>query len=274
MPHPNTQPEELLRHVRVASPCVADWEKMAGDDKIRHCPECNLSVYNLSGMTVREAAHLILNRQSRLCVRFYRRVDGTMLTQDSSFVHRSSRLVGATLSVAMTVTFAAAQTTPQPGSPPLVQIDQLESGIVVQAADQTGAIVANAKVTWVNLSTQQEGSGVTDSSGNLRLMHLSVGSYSITVSSPGFKREETAVTIGSRQIVNVSAILHLGATTGAMVELTAAPDFVPPADAVQTPLISLKTIPDPSEESVLAKPSRPKPQSKSIFIRIWRRLGF
>jgi hypothetical protein len=71
-----------LRHVRIASPCPADWDAMYGDERVRLCSKCELNVYNLSAMTRREAERLIVNREGRLCVRFYRRSDGTILTED------------------------------------------------------------------------------------------------------------------------------------------------------------------------------------------------
>ena len=41
---------------------------------------CN--VYNLSDMTEEEALKLVEEREGRLCVRFYQREDGTVLTSD------------------------------------------------------------------------------------------------------------------------------------------------------------------------------------------------
>ena len=41
-----------------------------------------MNVYNLSGMTRRQAEELLINSEGRLCVRFYRRRDGTILTKD------------------------------------------------------------------------------------------------------------------------------------------------------------------------------------------------
>jgi len=270
-----SQPEDLLGRVRIASPCVADWEKMTGDDRIRHCPQCNLSVYNLSGMTAREAAHLIYSRQGRLCVRFYRRTNGTMLTQDSSPMRRGSRLAAAALSAAITVSLAAAQTAPQPGSPPLVQIDELESGIVVQVTDQMDAIVANAKVSLMNQSTKREWAGATNASGNLRLAHLPAGIYSMTVSSPGFGSEKRSVITGERQIAHVKVTLRLAAVMGGLVEVTAAMgvvDVQSSADIAPIPLIPVTT-------SLAGGPFLPgipgsKPRSKSIFTRFWHKLGF
>src|SRR3712207_9211258 len=71
-----------LARVRVAAPCPADWESMVGDERVRFCGRCSLNVYNLSGMTRREAEALITRREGRLCVRFYRRADGTIITDN------------------------------------------------------------------------------------------------------------------------------------------------------------------------------------------------
>jgi len=71
-----------LAHVRVASPCRADWDQMIGSDRVRFCGQCSLNVYNLSAMTREAAESLIAANEGRLCVRFYRRRDGSIITQD------------------------------------------------------------------------------------------------------------------------------------------------------------------------------------------------
>src|SRR6266699_5221853 len=71
-----------LNRVRVAAPCDADWEQMIGDERARFCGQCNLNVYNLSSMTRSEAESFIARTEGRLCVRFYRRKDGSIITQD------------------------------------------------------------------------------------------------------------------------------------------------------------------------------------------------
>lgn len=35
-----------LKNVSVASPCPLRWEQMIGNERVRHCSECNLNVYN------------------------------------------------------------------------------------------------------------------------------------------------------------------------------------------------------------------------------------
>ena len=71
-----------LDHVQVAAPCKADWNQMIGSERVRFCAQCNLNVFNLSDMSRLEAESLIARTEGRLCVRFYRRSDGSIITQD------------------------------------------------------------------------------------------------------------------------------------------------------------------------------------------------
>jgi hypothetical protein len=71
-----------LDHVQVAAPCPADWNQMMGSERARFCGQCSLNVYNLSSMTRADAEHLMARTEGRLCVRFYRRRDGSIVTRD------------------------------------------------------------------------------------------------------------------------------------------------------------------------------------------------
>lgn len=71
-----------LEQIKIASPCKADWNEMHGDERRRFCGECQLNVYNLSGMSREDAESLLIQSEGRLCVRFYKRADGTVLTKD------------------------------------------------------------------------------------------------------------------------------------------------------------------------------------------------
>lgn len=58
---------------------------MVGDDRVRHCGQCNLDVYdarNLSLVELRELVTRSTNTRGRLCMRLHRRADGTVLTRD------------------------------------------------------------------------------------------------------------------------------------------------------------------------------------------------
>lgn len=72
----------VLDNLRVATPCTARWDQMTGDDRVRHCDQCDKSVYNLSGMTRDEAEALVIERNGKLCARYYQRRDGTIIFSD------------------------------------------------------------------------------------------------------------------------------------------------------------------------------------------------
>jgi hypothetical protein len=104
----------VLDNIRVAAPCSADWNKMSGDDRSRACGDCNKSVYNLSGMTRDEAEALIIEKEGKLCVRYFQRKDGTILLKDCSIGisrRRRARIVaGAAVLLAATGVYGANKT--------------------------------------------------------------------------------------------------------------------------------------------------------------------
>ena len=83
----------LLDNVRIAAPCHADWNEMepVQGERIRFCGQCARNVYNLSEMTRREAEDLVRSQEGRLCVRYYLRSDGTMLTKNCPVGVRNTR---------------------------------------------------------------------------------------------------------------------------------------------------------------------------------------
>ncbi|MCW3058781.1 MAG: hypothetical protein JWQ02_602 [Capsulimonas sp.] len=71
-----------LQQIEIASPCHASWSEMDGEGAVRFCGQCRRNVYNLSEMTTAEAQALVTQTEGKLCVRFYKRKDGTMMTKD------------------------------------------------------------------------------------------------------------------------------------------------------------------------------------------------
>jgi hypothetical protein len=84
---------------------------MAGNDCVRFCRRCRQNVFNLSAMTQEEALDMIRLKEGHLCVRFFRRADGTVLTRDCSelrmikFQRKVRAALGALL--AYSILFAA-----------------------------------------------------------------------------------------------------------------------------------------------------------------------
>ncbi len=95
-----------LDDIRVASPCNASWDGMEGDARVRNCALCRKHVYDLSGMTRVEAEGLVRGREGRVCVRFFRRADGTVLTADCPVGLRALRRRMALLGTALAASLA------------------------------------------------------------------------------------------------------------------------------------------------------------------------
>ncbi len=68
--------------IRIAKPCNSNWDLMAGDGRKRHCSNCSKDVYNVQGLARAEALALITAGEGAVCMRLYRRPDGTILTAD------------------------------------------------------------------------------------------------------------------------------------------------------------------------------------------------
>jgi hypothetical protein len=91
-----------INKLRVAKPCSVGWETMTGDERARHCQSCKLYVYNIAGMTNAEVQHLVASREGRLCIRLFRRPDGTVITKDCpvglrAYQKRIAKFAGASL---------------------------------------------------------------------------------------------------------------------------------------------------------------------------------
>ncbi|HUB00854.1 MAG TPA: carboxypeptidase regulatory-like domain-containing protein [Terracidiphilus sp.] len=131
------------------------------------------------------------------------------LTHRSPAVHRS---LAATclLILALGVAFALP-----------VSAQRYLGGITGQITDSTGAKVVGAKVTAVEGATHYSTTVTTGADGTYLMPALQPGTYSVTVTAPGFRQEErTNVVITAGQTVQQDMALTPGAVT-ATIQVTA-----------------------------------------------------
>lgn len=79
----------ILGSIQIASPCQADWDEMEpvldreeAAGAVRFCGMCRKHVYDLSAMSADEAVATIQRQEGTLCVRLFRRSDGTVIHRD------------------------------------------------------------------------------------------------------------------------------------------------------------------------------------------------
>jgi hypothetical protein len=215
---------------------------MIGDDRIRHCAACNLNVYNLSAMTEREVQRLIAHSGGRVCGRFYRRADGTMLTQDCprglrAVARRVSRTAAAVLTAVMSVGFAFAGTRPKQ-----LQIEQIEGkepGVALLVMDPKGAVIKNAEVTLAPKNGRKKRTGKTNSAGQLVLHGIQNGEYVLTVSSRGFRAFSQVVSLQQGKLLELKLKLGIAEVTQEVVVQAATGGFIAVTDPTSNPRLDL-----------------------------------
>ncbi len=280
LPFPRASLSLMLPEIHIASPCTADWERMTGNNRVRHCAQCNLNVYNFAAMTSREIERLVAaSKGKRLCGRLYRRVDGTILTRDcpvgvKARIRRVSRRVRVALSAAMSVGIATAQTQQREPSS-LVQIQQAETGIHLAVFDVSGAVLPKAQILVANQAGERIAEGATNEVGQIRFLGLTPGTYVLTVRSVGFETSpKLNVAVQPRQMVDLDVTLQPGppVVMGVCV-MPGLSEPQPQASPLDLELIPESTSPDVQAPESAARPRRTPAQPENPVRKFFHALG-
>ena len=235
-----------LEQIQVAKPCPTSWEEMTGNDSVRFCSLCQLNVYNLSALTKVEAEKLITQTEGRLCVKFYQRADGTVLTQDCpvglrAFRKRVSRITATAFSTLLSLftgnsidrtTFFAQDLQLDQSKPIIKRTDSLftTSSIEGSVTDAFQSVIYRAQVTLTNQQTKRELFANTSEMGRFGFYGLEPGEYTIKVSYPGFKLfTYSGVKIEANEILDIGLKLDVGQLLG---ELVVIPEKVETSDHI------------------------------------------
>ncbi|MFY9740638.1 MAG: carboxypeptidase regulatory-like domain-containing protein [Candidatus Sulfotelmatobacter sp.] len=123
--------------------------------------------------------------------------------------------------------------------------------VTIHVTDQSGAVVAHAQIRIAPAMENLEAKLETDSHGQFSI-NLSPGSYSLSVSAPGFKKESLRVEVGAgepRAGLVISVVLQVAAQDGMVVSSADAlllssdqhhASAVSPADFRALPHVTLK----------------------------------
>lgn len=231
-----TTNKSLLDQISIPSPCPEDWDAMTGDELKRYCQRCNKQVYDVSRLTATEAMALIETLQGRLCARLIWQADGTLLTETplpalSHSPGRASPLAAAAITTLITITPSAAarhvgqatsvvQTEKESRArapEPKTQSGETTAAIAGTILDQTGAVIAGAKVS-LSADTSAEKREVTSSeNGEYQFSGLNEGTFTLMVQARGFVTSMTEhVTASARQERRVDVTMRVGSVGGAI----------------------------------------------------------
>jgi len=196
--------KDLLDTIRVESPCEVSWDLMIGNDQVRFCEHCNLTVKDLSQLTRKRALRLVRASKGRLCVSYHSRPDGSLVTRSARqklyrISRRTSRIAAGAFSATLSLSSASANighvgSEIDHGSAANVSQDparQLYLGatIVGTVTDPNGAVIPGATIFLSNTQTNLAMATSSNNAGEYRFEGLDVGHYSLRIEAPGFGPE-------------------------------------------------------------------------------------
>lgn len=240
-----------MNNLRVASPCSVGWESMTGDERVRHCHSCRLNVYNTAEMTRKEVESLTGNRDGRLCIRIYRRSDGTVLTKDCPVGLRAVRkrvskfasAAFATILSFCSISYSQDKDsdTKRGSSTNAVRTDvgNEETELSGTVTDPNGASVPGAVIKLYKNKDKKPIKGESDNDGVFSFRDLEEGTYKIEVTSHGFKKA-----------TQNNVVILKGKKTEVKITLEVAGDTVVVGLLVELPLVEAST---PMIETVITR---------------------
>lgn len=136
-----------LDDIAIASPCSMKWDDMQGDNRVRMCGGCAKNVFNISAMSKSEAEKFLSSQAELPCMTFYRRKDGTIITNNCPVglraIHDKARiafrLVAGLLSLLFCTSTVSAQSSRKMGKPMMhSSVEQQPTESHINSNQQTG----------------------------------------------------------------------------------------------------------------------------------------
>src|SRR5262245_48904022 len=87
---------------------------------------------------------------------------------------------------------------------------QFTASIQGRVEDPSGAAVAQAKISLLNVATQASATTTSDATGGFRFLSLAPGAYKITAEAAGFARAEATVSLDTNQNLSVPITVQVG----------------------------------------------------------------
>lgn len=193
------------RQIRVTSPCNTPWESMLGNDRVRFCEHCHLSVHNLDLASRKQTRRLIAKSRGRLCVRYLEPVSRSENVSRAPVLHqinrRTARIAASAVSAALGFSSVMAANVHPKETAYSVEVISVESAVERfsnagsgtlrgYVFDPKGDAIAGASVSVTNAETMEGRYSISGGDGQYRFEGLTPGSYHLTIKAQGFAESE------------------------------------------------------------------------------------
>ena len=188
---------DSVSQLRIASPCSVAWDSMTGNERVRFCEHCQLSVHNIDFTSRKQIRRLIARSGERICVSYRQPEIATppvapvlyKIGRRASVIAASAFSATLSISSALVATAKPAALHNQITVAGRVQDPVSTSGngrLYGFVFDPNGAALPGASVLLRNSATNEPLYTTTSGSGEYRFEGLKPGSYDLTVNSRGF----------------------------------------------------------------------------------------
>lgn len=189
---------DSVSQLRIASPCSVSWDSMTGNDRVRFCEHCQLSVHNVDFASRKQIRRLIARSGARICVSYRQPEIATPRVAPVLYKigRRASVIAASAFSATLSISSAAAASNLKSTSlhnhttvAGYVQDPVSTAGngkLYGYVFDPNGAALPGASVLLINSATNEPRYTMTSGSGEYRFEGLKPGSYHLTVNSRGF----------------------------------------------------------------------------------------
>lgn len=260
--------------IRIASPCDVEWDSMIGNDRVRFCEHCQLTVHNVDRASRKQIKLLVARSKGRLCVNYRQPVPQQLPSPILYKIGRRTSVIAAsafsaTLTISSAVTGATLKQTSLPHEVAFAThaneyVSATGSGKLYGFVfDPNGAVITGASVTLTNAETGDVSYSYTNGTGEYRFEGVTPGTYHLKINpQKGFSASdvpniviraddnnridqtlsiapvEAEVTVESEKFVSVSGGMAIALPSDPLVKAVTDDDL----EAVQLALLSTANV--------------------------------
>ena len=193
---------DFAKHFQILSACTEDWDSMIGNNQIRFCSHCRLSVHDLSHMNRKRIKRLIAKSNGRLCVRYSQLIPAASLPPLKTLYkigRRTSTIAAGAFSASLGISSAVAGTINSNPKTPSFSPASISAAYLTQQLQQggtgslqgiifdpNGAAISGAMVSLTHAEKHEVVVVYSDGQGNYRFDNLPVGTYQLKIEAGGF----------------------------------------------------------------------------------------
>jgi len=214
--------KDLSKQLKIENPCSANWDQMIGNDWVRFCDHCQLTVNDLTPLTPKRVHRLIADSKGRLCVRYRVTREGTpILKAVPQQLHQIRKRVSKIAAGAFTTMLSISSATSQPITnglrpPPraLKSFDALApimfgASVKGTVTDPLGMLLPTASLTLGTAQTPYLYGTTTNGEGQYNFDGLEPGTYQLSVEAPGFKKATIGIELGANETREINSTLEI-----------------------------------------------------------------